>query len=66
MGVRRLSAAVRERFPRAPVLFITGYAAPSARGDDVLQPGMAPLAQPFTLDALSFKVRRMLGPEAGS
>ena len=61
---RQLADAARERRPTLPVLFITGYAGVALDGG--LPPGMAAIAKPFSLDALTEKVEGILATASGS
>ncbi len=56
---RQVADAARERRPGLPVLFITGYV--DGVLDCQLAPGMEVIGKPFALDALSARVRAMLG-----
>ena len=55
MNGRQVAEAVRERVPRVPVLFITGYAGAA------LPPGTEVIGKPFELDALARRVQALLG-----
>ena len=57
MNGRELARAARLLHPTLKVLFITGYAEASVLPSGDLEPGMQVLTKPFTLDALSNKVR---------
>ena len=58
MNGRQVADAARERWPRLPVLFITGYAGLTL--DEPLEPGMEVMFKPLTLTALAANVRRMV------
>ena len=58
MNGRQVANAVRERLPRLPALFITGYAGRVLQ--EQLAPGMDVIGKPFSLATLSAKVRAML------
>jgi PAS domain S-box-containing protein len=60
MNGRQVADAARAIRPGLKVLFITGFAENAAVGNGHLEPGMALLAKPFTLDDLTRKVRDML------
>ncbi len=55
---RQIAEVAREHRPGLPVLFVTGYAGTSLDGR--LDPGMAVISKPFTLDLLAERVQRML------
>ncbi|MBV8399503.1 MAG: PAS domain-containing protein [Acetobacteraceae bacterium] len=55
---RQVAEIARERQPKLPVLFITGYASFVLEGQ--LAPGMEVVGKPFTLDVLAAKVRTIL------
>ncbi len=58
---RQLAEMARALQPGLKVLFVTGYAATVAVRAGSLEPGMDVLAKPFTLDALSKKIRCSVG-----
>jgi CheY-like chemotaxis protein len=60
LGGRELVCRLRESDPRARVLFMSGYTEEAAQQRNVLQPGDAFLAKPFTPEALTRKVREVL------
>jgi hypothetical protein len=57
-----VAEAARERIPRLPVLFITGYAGTS------LPPGIEVIGKPFELDTLARRVQALLetGPRTNN
>ena len=59
---RQVADAARERRPRLPVLFITGYAGSVL--DKQLAPGMQIIGKPFALEALARRVKQMLDAPA--
>ncbi len=59
---RQLADHARQHRPHLSILFVTGYAEHVTGGEDFLEPGMALVTKPFTLDALAFKIREMLAP----
>jgi len=61
---RQVADAARSLNPDLKVLFITGYAEHVVVGGDALEPGMALLTKPFSLDALSKQVGEMLARDA--
>ena len=54
-----LARRTRLVHPDLPILFITGYAF-GVNGDVTLEPGIPVLTKPFTLSALSARVRELL------
>ena len=60
MNGRQLADAAREKRPGLKVLFITGYAENAVVGNGHLEPGMAVMAKPFAMAALSAKIRDIL------
>ena len=57
---RRLAEMARERRPDLKVLFTTGYSRNAVVHNGVLDPGVAFLAKPFTMEQLARKVRDVL------
>lgn len=64
MNGRQVADAARVLRPELPVLFMTGYAADATRGG-FLGPGMDLIQKPFSVAALSSRIRALLTP-AGS
>ncbi|MDO6415684.1 ATP-binding protein [Sphingomonas sp. BIUV-7] len=62
---RQVADAGRALRPALKVLFITGYAENAVLANGHLQPGMALLTKPFSMDALAAKVAEMMTPAAG-
>ena len=60
MNGRQLAEAARAARPDLPVLFITGYAENFLLGNGQLEPGMQVVSKPFTLDALSKRIKDLL------
>ena len=60
MNGRQLADAARELQPDLKVLFITGFAENAAVGGDALAPGMQMMTKPFTMEALTSRIRTML------
>jgi PAS domain S-box-containing protein len=60
MNGRQVADAARALRPGLRVLFITGYAENAAVGGGHLEPGMALLTKPFTMQALTAKVAEMM------
>jgi CheY-like chemotaxis protein len=58
---RQVADAGRVVWPGLKVLFITGYAENAAVGDGQLDPGMEVLTKPFDMEALTRRVRQMIG-----
>jgi two-component system cell cycle sensor histidine kinase/response regulator CckA len=64
MSGRELAKQVTADWPKIKVLFLSGYTEESIIHDGVLEAGTAFLQKPFSLQALSRKVREVLGPGA--
>ena len=60
MNGRQVADAARVLRPGLKVLFITGYAENAVVGNGQLDPGMAVLTKPFTMDDLAAKIREMI------
>lgn len=60
MNGRQLADAARTLRPMLKVLFVTGYAENAALGEGRLEPGMHVLTKPFSIPALSERVRGLL------
>jgi CheY-like chemotaxis protein len=58
---RQVADAARLLRPDLKVLFITGYAENAVVGGGDLEPGMAVLTKPFSLEALAARIGEMLG-----
>ena len=58
---RQLADAARLRRPDLRVLFMTGYAETAAVAGGFLEPGMKLITKPFSIDALTRRVREMIG-----
>ncbi len=65
MSGPELAASLRERAPRLPVLFSSGYCAEMAGRDLVLRPGQTFLQKPATHQELLAMVRRALDDRQG-
>jgi len=61
MNGRALADAAREIRPELKFLFITGYAENAALSRGFFSPGMAMLTKPFAVDALTARIRDLLG-----
>ena len=57
---RQLADAARVRRPSLRVLFITGYAEAAAFGRGVLEPGLAVLSKPFSMEVMVERVTEIL------
>lgn len=66
MNGRQVADAARSLRPDLKVLFITGYADNAAVGNGHLEPGMALLTKPFTMQGLAAKVAEMIGSSPSS
>ena len=64
MNGRQMADAGRLKRPGLQVLFITGYAENAVLNNGYLEPGMAVLTKPFSMDAMAERIRAML--EAGA
>ncbi len=60
---RQLADAARVGRPNLKVLFITGYAENAAIGNGQLTPGMHVLTKPFTMDALSRRIKQVFADD---
>lgn len=60
MNGRQLADAARTLRPTLKVLFVTGYAENAALGEGRLEPGMHVLTKPFSIPALSERVKGLL------
>ena len=60
MNGRQMADAARVKRPDLKVLFITGYAENALIGNGQLEPGMAVLTKPFSVDALGVRIREMI------
>ena len=61
LGGRELVGQLKVMSPALPVLFISGYTEEAVRDQDVLEPGAAYLAKPYTPAKLLRKVLEVLG-----
>lgn len=61
MNGRQVADGGRVVRPGLKVLFITGYAENAVVGNGHLEPGMQVLTKPFTIDALSVRVKDLVG-----
>ena len=57
---RQLVEAGRVRRPGLKVLFMTGYAEKAAAGEAALDPGMAMIPKPFTMETLAARIHEMI------
>ncbi len=60
MNGRQLADAARLRHPGLKVLFITGFAEAVAADNGVLGEGMQVMTKPFTMDALTTRIRQLI------
>lgn len=61
MNGRQLADAARVERPDLKVLFITGYAENAVIGNGQLERGMHVLTKPFAMDALTSRIREVIG-----
>jgi len=64
MNGRALSDQMRALRPKIKVLFTSGYTADVISREGILEPGVAYLAKPFTVEQLTTRVREILTPAA--
>ena len=57
----QVAAALRERFPGLPVVFVSGYDGGVLREREAVSPGAEVLSKPFTPSALAAAIHRALG-----
>ena len=57
---RQMVDAARRRRPDLKVLFMTGYAENAAIANGFLEPGMAMITKPFSMDMLAVRMREMM------
>jgi two-component system NtrC family sensor kinase len=62
MNGLELALAIRDRFPRLPVILTTGY---SSSAQDAVRHGFVVLQKPFTLDSLAASLRDALKWQEG-
>ncbi len=62
MNGRQVAEIARQHRPDLKVLFVTGYAEHATGASRFLEPGMAMVTKPFTLDALALRIRDMISP----
>lgn len=62
---RQIADFARLQRKNLRVLFITGYAEDAAMRDGFLEPGMEILAKPFSIDALTSRLKRMVASISG-
>ena len=60
VGGRELAGQLKALHANLKVLFISGYAGDAILRRGLLEPGMAYLQKPFSLDALAGKIRELL------
>ncbi|WP_348751838.1 PAS domain-containing protein [uncultured Aquincola sp.] len=59
---RQMADAARVFRPELKVLFMTGYAENAAVANGFLEPGMQMITKPFSMEAMSVRLREMLKP----
>jgi CheY-like chemotaxis protein len=59
MNGRQMADAGRVKRPDLQVLFITGYAENAVLDSGSLEPGMAVLTKPFSMEAMTQRIRSM-------
>ncbi|TWI69276.1 PAS domain S-box-containing protein [Pseudoduganella lurida] len=66
MNGRQMADAGRTSRPGLPVLFITGYAENAFMSNESLEPGMAVLTKPFSMQAMAASIEAMMkiGPQS--
>ncbi|WP_210529531.1 PAS domain S-box protein [Rubellimicrobium arenae] len=62
---RQLADQARLARPDLKVLFITGYAENTTQAGGFLEPGMAMMTKPFSVDTLMMRIREMIEDRAG-
>lgn len=60
MNGRQVADAARAMRPDVPVLFVTGYADAAVLGHDHLEAGMQVITKPFTMEAITERVKSMI------
>jgi PAS domain S-box-containing protein len=66
MNGRQVADGARAVRPGLKVLFITGYAENAVLSHGHLEPGMHVLTKPFTIDALTSRIRELITGKAGT
>lgn len=64
MGGRNLAQELIRRRPNLKVLFMSGYTGQTVGAQGPIDPGSAFISKPFTRNALTRKIREVLGPRA--
>lgn len=62
---RELADKARERDPKLPILFTTGYTRDTTFHDGMVDRGVVLLSKPFTIEQLAQKIRQVLDAGAG-
>jgi CheY-like chemotaxis protein len=57
---RELADKARERDPKLPILFTTGYTRDTTFHDGMVDRGVVLLSKPFTIEQLAQKIRQVL------
>ncbi|KOG03627.1 ATP-binding protein [Pseudomonas syringae] len=60
MNGRQLADAARQSRAHLPILFITGYAEIAVLRSDQLEPGMAVMTKPFSIDLMKKRIQSLL------
>ena len=60
MNGRQMADAARVVRPDLKVLFVTGYAENAVVGNGQLDPGMAVMTKPFSVEAMAERVKAMI------
>ncbi len=60
MGGRELAEKLKERMPHLPILFTSGYTDDTVISNDIIESNTNFIQKPFTMNALSNKIREIL------
>ncbi len=66
LSCKELSSAINRYFPQIKILFISGYTDEAITQQGVLEPNVAFLQKPFSIEALGQKVRQVLDSPSAS
>ena len=64
MNGRQMADAARSNRPGLPVLFITGYAETAVLDKGHLEPGIAVLTKPFSMESMAERIRSMIASQS--